>query len=403
MRRTLGLWLVLFGVYAATLGLDTARDSDYAGHEPHNLLAVESLVDDRDVDVRDEYLVVAYHEFYPYDLHRQGNLTDGRLNEPYGVGFPLLLVPAYLAGGAHGVELFLAAVAAIAVALAYRLALRVVPDPWALGAAAAVGLSPPFFAYSSAVYPELSAGAALAGAALLAVRLDDRPGWRNAFGCFVLLGALPWLGPRFVPAGLVIGVLAAMTLWRSGRRTLAVGSVELALFSVALYVGLNEALYGGPTPYSAGEDTATGASTAAGYLGRADRLVTLTVGGDGLLLWAPVLALVFAGLWWLWRSRRDHLARAVPALHRIELAAGLCATALGAQLLVAVFLAPTTSGSWFPGRHLVAALPLAVPLVAWGLRHTPRIGTALALVTVGLSAWLYVDVRWGGGALAEVP
>ena len=43
------------------------------------------------------------------------------------------------------------------VVLAYRLALRVVPDPWALGAAAAVGLSPPLLAYSSAVYPEPAA------------------------------------------------------------------------------------------------------------------------------------------------------------------------------------------------------------------------------------------------------
>ncbi|MGH2823249.1 MAG: hypothetical protein ACRDLY_09570, partial [Thermoleophilaceae bacterium] len=82
--------------------------------------------------------------------------------------------------------------------LAYRLALRVVPDPWAFGAALAAGLSPPFVAYGSAVYPELSAGAALAGAALLALRLHERPGWRAAFGCFALLGMLPWLGAKFV-------------------------------------------------------------------------------------------------------------------------------------------------------------------------------------------------------------
>ena len=80
------------------------------------------------------------------------------------------------------VELFLAAIAALALALAYRLALRVAPDPWALGAALAVGLSPPLLAYGSAVYPELAAAAALAGAALLALRLDDaRSRARDAF------------------------------------------------------------------------------------------------------------------------------------------------------------------------------------------------------------------------------
>src|SRR5215210_7149686 len=144
MRRTLALWLLLFGVYAATIGLDAFAASDYGGDEPHYLLAAKSIVEDGDVDVRDEYSQRAYAEFYPYELQRQGHTTEGRLNEPHGVGFPLLIAPAYAIGGAKAVELFLAALAALGVALAYRLSLRVVPDPWAIGAAAAVALSPPF-------------------------------------------------------------------------------------------------------------------------------------------------------------------------------------------------------------------------------------------------------------------
>ena len=158
----------------------------------------------------------------------------------------LLLLGVYAA--AAGLEDGYAVVAALALALAYRLALRVVPDPWAIGAAAALGLSPPLLAYDTAHTAELAAGAALAGAALLAVRLDTRPGWRNAFGCFALLGALPWLGIEFVPAGVVIGALAARILWRARKRTLAVGAVELSLFSVAVFVGVNEALYESPVP-----------------------------------------------------------------------------------------------------------------------------------------------------------
>src|ERR687892_1622404 len=406
MRRTLALWLVLFGAYSATLGLDAFGDSDYGGDEPHYLLAAESLMDDGDVDVRDEYAGRAYRDFYPYELERHGEETEGRLNEPHGIGFPLFILPAYAVGGPHGVELFLAAVAALAGALAYRLALRVVPDPWAIGAALAAGLSPPFLAYAGAVYPELSAGAALAGAALLAVRLDARPGWRAAFGCFALLGALPWLGTKFVLPGLVIGVFAARTLWRGRRRTLAVGAVELSLFSVALMIGINEALYGGPTPHSpdVGGGTATDASFPVGYLERVYRLVALFVDREfGLLRWAPVFTLMFAGLWWLWRSLRDRLARAVPGVREIEVAAGLCAAALGAQLIVA-FLAPTMFGFWFPPRHLLASLPLAVPLGAWGLRHAPRVGIALSALTLAGSVWLYVDVRWAGGSfVAERP
>ena len=55
MRRTLALWLLLFGVYAATLGLHAFGESDYGGDEPHYLLAAESIVEDGDVDVLDEY------------------------------------------------------------------------------------------------------------------------------------------------------------------------------------------------------------------------------------------------------------------------------------------------------------------------------------------------------------
>jgi hypothetical protein len=400
--RTAALWLLLFGAYAATLGLHAFDDSDYAGDEPHYLLAAESITDDGDIDVRDEYAGRAYDEFYPYDLDVHGKRTDGRLNEPHGAGFAVFIAPAYAIGGAKGVELFLAAIAAIAVVLGYRLALRVVPDPWASGAALATGLSPPFVAYGTAVYPELTAGACLAGAALLALQLEEHLSRRAAFGCFALLGALPWLGTKFVPAGLVIGFFAGRTLWRARRRTLAIGSVESALFSIAFYVGLNENLYGGPTPYSAdvAGETATDASFPLGYLERAYRLVALFIDRDyGLLRWAPLFVLAFAGLWLLWRSYRERIARAVPEVRRIELAAGLCAAALGAQLLVAAFLAPTMFGFWFPARHLMAALPLSVPLVAWGLRHAPRVGAALAALAVAASAWLYLDARLGGGAL----
>jgi hypothetical protein len=197
----------------------------------------------------------------------------------------------------------------------------------------------------------------------------------------------------------VIGVVAARALWRSRRRTLTIGSVELALFSVALCVGINEALYDNPTPYPNLEG-ATGAASAAGYVERVPRLATLFGDpGFGLLRWAPVLLLAFAGLWWLWRSRRDHLARAVAGLHATELTVGLCAAVLAVQLAVAVLLAPATEGDWFPARHLIPALPLAVPLVAVGMRRLPRAGLALALVTLALSVWLYVDVRWADGDL----
>lgn len=402
MRRSAALWLALFAVYAGTIGLDAFGASQFGGDEPHYLLAAQSLVRDGDLDVENQFRARSYSGFYPYPLDRQGRPRNGRLLEPHGAGYPALIAPAYAIGGATAVQLLAAALAALAVALGYRLALRVVPDPWALGAALAVGLSPPFIAYGSAVYPELAAGAALAGAALLALRLDDQVRRREAFGCFALLGALPWLGTKFALAGLVVGVFAARSLFRACRRTLAIGAIELSLFSAALYVAVNEALYGGPTPYAAGAagEAATGAGSIAAYPGRAYRLAALMIDRDyGLLRWAPFFALALAGVWLLVRSKREHLARALPERAVAERAALLCAGVLGAQLLVAAFVARTMFGFWFPPRHLLAALPLAIPLCALGLRRLPRTGLALAALTVVASVWLYLDVRLGDGGL----
>ena len=119
----------------------------------------------------------------------------------------------------------------------------------------------------------------------------------------------------------------------------------------------------------------------------------------GLLRWAPVFALAFFGLWLLWRSRRDRLSQALAEQRDVEVAATLCALVCGAQVVVAAFVAPTMTGFWFPGRYLVCALPLAVALVAWGLRRAPRIGAALVAVTAVTSIWWYAELRIDGGAI----
>ena len=397
--RAAVLWAVAFAVYASTIGMPAFGRSDYAGAEPHHLLTARSLVDDGDIDLLNQYRDGDYFPFYPYGLAPEGELTDGRLNEPHGLGFPALIAPAYAAGGERAVEAMLAALAALAVALAYRLALRAVPDPWALGAAAAVGISPPLLAYSTSVYPELTAGAALAGAALLALGLAERPSRVRAVACFVLVALLPWLGIRFAPAALVVGGYAYLALRRAQRGLLALAGVEIVAFATAVYVGVNGRLYGGPSPESAG-GAVTGADGLVDHARRVARLVTLWVDPHfGLLRWAPVAALVLVGAFLVVRERRAGLRRAIPTLAAQESAATLCAVLCGVQLLVAAFVAPATSGHWFPGRHLVWVLPVAAPLVAVGLRRFPRVGTALGLVTAAGSVWLWLAIHLGDASL----
>lgn len=398
--RWAALFLASFALSLTTLGIDAFGDSDYGGDEPHYLLAADSLISDGDVDVRNQRAARAWSDWYPYELELHGKATDGELNEPHGIGFPLLIAPAYALGGPKLVEIFLAAIAALAFVLGAVLARRLVPEPWATAGVAAVALSSPGVAYGATVYPELTAGALLAGAAILALRVRDRPSLRGALIAALLIALLPWLGTKFLIPGLPI--LAATTWWlvRRGRRLVALFAGELVATSLVAYVAVNQALYGGPTPYSAdvAGESATDASFPLGYAERLPRLVALWIDrGYGLLRWAPVVALGFLAAWLLWRSRRERLARAVAAVRDTEAAAALLLLICAGQVVVAAFGAPTMYGFWFPGRHLIAALPCAAALAAWGLRHAPRAGAALAALTLAGTGWLLVEL-WTGAA-----
>ena len=75
--RLVGLWILLVAVYAATLGIPAQPGLDYAGNEPHHLLAAESLVSDRDVDLSDEYAERSYASWYPRELKTDGRMSPG--------------------------------------------------------------------------------------------------------------------------------------------------------------------------------------------------------------------------------------------------------------------------------------------------------------------------------------
>lgn len=399
--RAFAVWLLLFAAYASTLGLDAGPGRAVGPDEAHYLAAIESFAEDGNPDVSDELA--------QRSIPRTGAVRpDGRLYEPYGVGFAALAAPAYAVGEAVGlgghtaVELLMAALAALAGAFAYALARRVVPDPWALGAALACGLSAPMLAAGGAVLPEAPAAALLAGAALAALEIRRLPRRRSGALCFALLGLLPWMAPKFVPAGIVLGAFAVVWLRRGRRPLLALVSVEIALFSLAFYIGINESLYGGATPWSAALDggSATGAASILEHLERTYRPAALMIDREyGLLRWAPVYALAAVGAFLFWRGRRRGLATALSEHGGAEAVALLCGAVAAAQIVVASILVPTPFGAWFPARELVAVLPLLVPLAAFSLRRIPRTGLVLATLTLVASVWLWFDVRLGDGGL----
>jgi hypothetical protein len=366
------------------------------------LLVAESIESDGDVDLRDEYRDRAYEEWTAgAALTPVGGLTEGRLHEPPGVGLALLVALPYALVGAVGAELLVAALLALGFVAAAAIARRLVPEPWATGAALAGGLSPPALAWSTTVSPEPVAAAAIAGAALFALRVRHAPAPRRAVLGALLIGTLPWLSVKLVPVAIVAALALARWLRRRHRGMSAFVSLEVVLVSAVAFITVNERLYGGLTPYSAMPGEPTAAEGLAEHLERFPRLVDVFADPDtGILVWAPVAALAFLSLELLTRSLRERLSVVLPGVVDVEVAAGFLALLCGAQVLVAAFLAPSLSAEAFPGRELVPVLPVGAALTAWGLRHAPRVGQALVALTLAASAWLLIGARASGAQLA---
>ncbi len=393
--RLAALGLLLLAVYAATLSIPATPGERYAGDELHHLLAARSWVQDGDLDLANQYAERQWREFTDRAVPTSGSLVLGRLREPQGVGMPLAISPAYALGGARAVELAIALLTALAFVLAAALARRVVPEPWASGGVLVAGLSPPALAAATTVSAAPVGAALLAGAALCAVKVPERARLRYAVGAGLMLGLLPWLDPALAVAGLPAAVVLVRWTLAEQRRLVALITAELLLGSLVFYARLNETLFGGPLPSAA---RAAGAEDAAGIAERAPNLLGLWLDPSaGLLRWAPVLALTFAGAWRLARSRREHLAAAIPARREAERVAGLLLATVGAQWLIAAFTVDGAEGAWFPGLPLFAAVPAMAALTAWGLRHARVAGAVLAVATLALSAWVLGDA-WSGPA-----
>src|SRR4051794_9947540 len=253
--RLAGLWILLVAVYAATLGIPAERGSDYAGNELHHLLAAESLVSDRDVDLTDEYRDRAYAGWYPHELKTDGRIVDGRLVEPHGVGFALAIAPAYALGGARAVQSEMLALLALAFVLAARLARRMVPEPWASFGAGLTGLSPPALAAATTITPGVCAAVLLTGAASCALAVREHPRRRYAAGGALMLAALPWLGWTYVAPGAVVAWALVTWTLRERRRFAALLAAEALAASLVFYATVNDRFYGGVTPPPAGPAT----------------------------------------------------------------------------------------------------------------------------------------------------
>ena len=376
------LFLLLAVAYVFSIDIRASRGASISGDEPFYLLTTQSLLQDGDLDLVNQYENRSYESFFdhPDGLWRQSVPSDdGRLLSPHNPGLSVLLIPGFALGGLLGVQVQLLLMAAAAMTLAFLLAERLTNRPaicWAV--TLAVGLSATAFIYSTEVYPEFPAALALL-ACLLVVTRRDRLSVVDGLWLLVGLSAVCWLGVKYAPLVLLV---AAYFLYRAkgnGRIVL----LALGGASAAVFIWFHLATFDSLTPYNvnvvyAGLSSVQLVDSHVEFGDRVYRLWGLFVDrrfGAGrwapLLLFAiPSLALLVLGNW------------------RFRLVFGLIAI----QLLMATFVAITMMGWWFPGRTLLTVLPLlAAPLVLVAARAGPPLRWAMiafAVYSVAITAGL---------------
>jgi len=377
--------LAAFVTYLA-IGVHLQNRVGLSGDEPHYLVVVQSLLEDHDLRVDDEYAEETWQKFYTGKIrpHFAQPGRDGALYSIHGVGLPLLLLPGFAVLGLKGVLATEALMAALAVLETFRATeLFTGRKSMAVFASVAFALTAPTLPLATMAYPELPA----AFLAVSTLRRVLEPGEPGKLGCGLwglVLGVLPFLHMKFLPLSLVLG---ATWVLRCGRaRTAAAAGLAAGL---ALVTGFFFVLFGSPNPLAAyGRQRIFVEHIPRGFLG------LLFDGKFGLLIVSPVYAL---GLTRFGSSPPSPAAR------------------FARWLPLAVFLSVALPGAahplWFggsspPARFLFPALGLLAVAAAGTIRESSWSRTFLiasvllgGFLVLGPGQPLFLNRREEGGRL----
>ena len=411
-------FLATFVVYLAFVPRFVLYSSPPTGDQPFYLMDVISLVQDRDLNVANNYAQRDEDTFYklaprprgfvgmsaPYPLPPQlANVTVRPGGERYGVhppGLPLLLAPAWALGSWVGLwwpatVAFMAALGALVATNVLLLAHEQTGRPGvALAVWATLGFSSPLMSYSFVIFTELPAGLLL----IYAFRRLSL-GWRaNDPGRLLLVGLcigyIPWLAWRCAPISLGLMLYAGLQWWRAGqpgrevdaqRRltglSLVGGPILVAAVLLAAY---HLFLFGSPLPPAEAYDWQGSFRFNWPWAGSREltRFLTGAFGllfdrQMGLLPYLPVLALAPVGVLAMLRSGRTADR---------ERLLWLAAVSLPYLFVIAAY--PFWNGIWSPpARYLTTFVPLAAAplaaLLAAARRDRLLLGLFVVLAAVG--------------------
>ncbi len=251
--------LVLFSLAAVAIYLQGIQLS---GDEPHYLMITQSLVEDGDFDLKNNFEEKAYYKYLPMDLRFHGGDYNGKYRSFHLPGVSFLLIPFYWLFSVLGVGKF------IPPALYFRLAAAVLNAFFALGLFLILKrkfpdreitwfwlmflVIFPLIFHSIHLYPELPAATLLIFAYFFTF-LDKK----NYLLTGLLLSFIPWFHVKYIPPLLVLAVAVVYRLFKpfkffrpldKERIKRLILLVIFPVISIILLVIYSKTLYGSYSP-----------------------------------------------------------------------------------------------------------------------------------------------------------
>jgi hypothetical protein len=267
-----------------------------------------------------------------------------------------------------------------------RLAAEVSGSPVVgLAAGAAVVLSPPVLIGGDHFYPETAAAAAMPWLFRYLRPAGPEPGALRAACLGLVAGGLPWLHPKFLLLGLVIGALIVLRLRRDhGRAALFAGAALVPMLALLLFDRQVTGLLRPDAFYRRyGDEMYTGAGALLSSSTPTGLVNALFAARDGVVVMAPILIAGLIALPLLWR--------------RDSATASRLAAVFGSLWVAAAVHSGGAAGP--PGRLMApVALLLAAPLAAGLVELRGSLAfrwsvVGLALVTAAISLAMLRDFR----------
>jgi hypothetical protein len=315
------IWLLSFLVFALAAAAFHARGIHLSGDEPHYIMMAQSLVDDGDLDLKNNLDDKTYFKYLPVEIPLHGMVHDGRYRSFHLPGVSFLLVPFVF-----GFNLLAGSIPAN---LYFRLAAALINAFFALGLFQLLkALWPekdngplflfflgtfPLVFHAVHLFPELPAATLLIYAYLFSLHRQEK-----FLAAGLLLAAIPWFHFKYVIPMIVLELFVMARIWSrpaAGKEKIknlafltipqALGASLMAWYSKALYGSFNPTVISPEKNFFAIPPGAKIETLLSFFLDQR----------DGLLVYAPVFLL----LWLVFKKEIRGKIRDFPLLAAIFL------------------------------------------------------------------------------------